>query len=295
MIRDETPVEVLAHNERMTRQAERHWNQQQGQGARTYQEVAVVEQVHARPLPTGMTNPLDLPQKEFKHQLQVRGENRTTLVQWLKDSLKVDIDYGRIHFVKKSECNKGAACTNPYHFTKDTLFKPGAQKICGMLGVTPTYPNLGRYEEAALSGQEIKSIILRCQIVSVDGRVIAEGVGARSLAQDWGDLNKALKMACKSAHLDATLCMAGLSEIFSHPDQPPPPAGEPEEKVKVNPAVVPSGRFAGKYWADVSLLYLQGVIASDKVSAELHAGAKAELERRPKPPIEEGFDDDIPF
>jgi hypothetical protein len=44
---------------------------------------------------------------------------------------------------------------------------------------------------------------------------VAEGVGARSLAQDYGDVNKALKMAEKSAHIDATLRLAGLSEVFT--------------------------------------------------------------------------------
>jgi hypothetical protein len=35
------------------------------------------------------------------------------------------------------------------------------------------------------------------------------------LSQDDGDINKALKMAIKSAHIDATLRMAGLSEVFT--------------------------------------------------------------------------------
>src|SRR5690606_16916369 len=46
-------------------------------------------------------------------------------------------------------------------------------------------------------------------------RTVAEGIGARSVQQDSGDLNKALKMAGKSAHIDATLRMAGLSEVFT--------------------------------------------------------------------------------
>lgn len=37
----------------------------------------------------------------------------------------------------------------------------------------------------------------------------------RAVEQDSGDLNKALKMAEKSAHIDATLRMAGLSEVFT--------------------------------------------------------------------------------
>jgi len=44
----------------------------------------------------------------------------------------------------------------------------------------------------------------------------AEGTGARTVdKQDYGDINKSLKMAEKSAHIDATLRVAGLSELFT--------------------------------------------------------------------------------
>lgn len=100
-------------------------------------------------------------------------------------------------------------------FSKPSLRKPGAEKICGMLGVTATFPTLKDYEASALDGREIFQIILRCHLMSPDGQIVADGVGARSLEQDHGDINKALKMAIKSAHIDATLRMAGLSEIFT--------------------------------------------------------------------------------
>lgn len=95
-----------------------------------------------------------------------------------------------------------------------------------MLGVTVHYPTLPDYEQAALRGTDIKRIILRCEICDAGGRAVADGVGARSLEQDYGDLNKALKMAEKSAHIDATLRMAGLSEVFTQ-DLEDMPKGEP--------------------------------------------------------------------
>ena len=84
-----------------------------------------------------------------------------------------------------------------------------------MLGVTVRYPTLQDYERAALTGAQLSQIIIRCEIVDASGRVVADGVGARIIAQDNGDINKALKMAEKSAHIDATLRMAGLSEVFT--------------------------------------------------------------------------------
>lgn len=160
-------------------------------------------------------NPLDVSPEAFRGALARRGENRKALMGWVRDSLVSGIDFGRIHVMSRSKCPKGNQCDNPSHFSKDCLFKPGAEKIAGMLGVTPTFPTLNKYEDAALSGVDLKQIILRCHMVDGSGRIVADGIGARSLEQDYGDINKSLKMCAKSAHIDATLRMAGLSEVFT--------------------------------------------------------------------------------
>jgi hypothetical protein len=147
-------------------------------------------------------SPFDGNVAEFRGALARRGENRGALIEWVRAALVDGTDYGAI---KRSNGS----------MTKPSLRKPGAEKICGMLGVIPTFPTLKDYEQLALQGIPIDQIILRCHLLSAAGEVLADGVGARSLKQDSGDLNKALKMACKSAHIDATLRMAGLSEIFT--------------------------------------------------------------------------------
>jgi hypothetical protein len=179
-------------------------------------------------------SPFDGNVVEFRQALARRGENRGALIEWVRSALVDGVDYGAI---KRSNGS----------MTKPSLRKPGAEKICGMLGVIPTFPSLKDYEQLALQGIPIDQIILRCHLLSAAGDVLADGVGARSMKQDNGDLNKALKMACKSAHIDATLRMGGLSEIFTQDledmppqsfdqqgeDRPPPrqqrqaPAGKP--------------------------------------------------------------------
>lgn len=160
-------------------------------------------------------SPLDLPAEAFRAGLDRRKENRAALMEWVRAALVEGVDYGRIHIAGKDKCRAGRSCTNPAHFSKPSLFKPGAEKICGMLGVTVHYPTLHDYEQAALHGVALAHVIMRCEIKDASGHVVADGVGARSLKQDYGDLNKALKMAEKSAHIDATLRMAGLSEVFT--------------------------------------------------------------------------------
>jgi hypothetical protein len=166
------------------------------------------------PHPVSAT-PLDLPAEVFRAGLDRRKENRAALMEWIRAALVEGVDYGRIHVVSKDKCRAGKSCTNPAHFSKPSLFKPGAEKICGMLGVGVHFPTLHDYEQAALHGVELHNVIIRCEIRDAAGHVVADGVGARSLKQDYGDINKALKMAEKSAHIDATLRMAGLSEVFT--------------------------------------------------------------------------------
>lgn len=201
------------------------------------QEGEIIEAEPQQPLQAVPTqyavSPLDLPADVFSAALERRTTNRQALMQWVKAAMVEGTDYGRIHNVGKSKCQLAAQgraheCTDPRHWSKASLWKPGAEKICGMLGVTVSYPTLRDYEQAALNDVEIRNIIVRCELLDANGRVVADGVGARSLAQEYGDLNKALKMAEKSAHIDATLRMAGLSEVFTQDlEDMKPKAGDP--------------------------------------------------------------------
>ena len=154
-----------------------------------------------RTLQTVAASPLDLPAEQFQAGLDRRKSNRSALLGWIREALVKGVDFGCI-----------STKSGP---SKPSLWKPGAEKICGMLGVTAHFPTLADYEQAALRGVEFRQIVVRCEIRDGAGRVVADGVGARSLQQDSGDVNKALKMAEKSAHIDATLRMAGLSEVFT--------------------------------------------------------------------------------
>ena len=173
---------------------------------------AVIEHEPNQQVALRAASPMDVAPQEFRSALARRGENRKSLIEWIRGALVDGIDFGAIQRRNGS-------------MTKPSLRKPGAEKICGMLGVTAVFPTLKDYEAAALDGREIRSIILRCRILASDGTtVVADGVGARNVEAENGDLNKALKMALKSAHIDATLRMAGLSEIFTQDLEDMPPA-----------------------------------------------------------------------
>lgn len=195
-------------------------------------QVAALAPAHPQP-----ANPLDLPAEVFRAGLDRRRANRAALMEWIRAALVEGVDYGVI------QTKRGPS--------KPNLWKPGAEKICGMLGVTVHFPTLHDYEQAALHGVEIKNIIIRSEIRDASGRVVADGVGARTLAQDYGDLNKALKMAEKSAHIDATLRMAGLSEVFTQDledmkEQEPDPAPKPTTTKPAQPEARDDSHAGGR-------------------------------------------------
>jgi hypothetical protein len=187
-------------------------------------EIVLPQEVHQDPatlLPALMPSaPLDWPIERFTQALDRRELNRRALLKWVQSNLQAGIDYGQIHVVGKDKCRlagdgRADECLDPRHWSKPSLWKPGAEKICGMLGLIPKFPNLAEYEKAALGAVDIKVIILKCELHTGNGFVAAEGTGARRVDQDRGDINKSLKMAVKSAHIDATLRVAGLSELFT--------------------------------------------------------------------------------
>ncbi len=165
-------------------------------------------------------SPMDYPVERFSKALERREDNRKALLRWIDSNLQAGVDYGQIHVAGKGKCRlardgRAHECMDPRHWSKPSLWKPGAEKICGMLGIIPRFPNLSEYENAVLRGEDINVIILKCELHTGSRFIAAEGTGARRVAQDSGNINTSFKMAEKSAHIDATLRLAGLSELFT--------------------------------------------------------------------------------
>jgi hypothetical protein len=203
-------------------------------------------------------SPMDLPTDHFSAALNRRKQNRQLLMEWLRSSLVNGIDYGSIHVVGRDRCQltqmgRMNECKEASHWSKPCLFKPGAEKITGMLGMTVNFPSLPDYEAAVFGDVPITVIIMRCELRDAHGHVVAEGVGARNLSQDFGDINKSFKMVEKSAHIDATLRLAGLSEMFTQDlDDKPPPGTDPGCEEPVFSSSMAKGRSTSSATLPVS-------------------------------------------
>ena len=166
-------------------------------------------------------SPIDMPQDTFQKGINRRHKNREVLIQWIKENLKPQVDYGQIHLNEHCAYAQNGSvelCVEPSHWSKPVLWKPGSEKILGILGLSVHFPNLEQFEMATAHKQELNHIIIKCQLKTHAGTVIAEGVGARSIEQDGYNLNKALKMATKTAVIDATVRASGLTNVFIQND-----------------------------------------------------------------------------
>jgi hypothetical protein len=134
--------------------------------------------------------------------------------------------------------------------SKPTLLKPGAEKICMMMGLSPEYEIISETEDFK---NDFFSYTFKCRLLK-NGNVVSEGVGSCNSKESkyrykWVDennlpfgidkdslessdrynkiqykvenpdicslANTILKMAKKRALVDATLQVASLSEIFT--------------------------------------------------------------------------------
>lgn len=163
------------------------------------------------------SSPLNMPTATFETNLKQRQENHQKLIQWIKQNLYPDIDYGRTHIDEQCPYARAGVsyqCHDFSHFSSVTLWKSGAEKIVNVLGLSAHFPNLKQYEMACAHKSEITQVILTCQLKNQNAKIVGEGAGARHLKQDDWNINKALKMAMKCALVDAVIRVAGLTGIF---------------------------------------------------------------------------------
>lgn len=158
----------------------------------------------AAEVPT-LGSPFDVPAEQFRMGLDRRRQNRDAMIEWIRDAILPNegSDYGIIVVNGRK--------------SRPSLWKAGAEKICGMLNLTPIWPAASLYEQKALNNEPIDWVLLKCELHygGEQGPVVGMGVGARSVEREKGDLNKTIKMAKKSGMIDAVLSTAGLSEIFT--------------------------------------------------------------------------------
>jgi hypothetical protein len=131
--------------------------------------------------------------------LQVWTTERAVVQRFLKQELKANIDYYTLRIGGKD--------------SKPSLSKAGAEKVMGWLKLQASFlPDTGTWE---MLGRPTDLVCFVCTIRTRSGEIVGEGRGARSVKKDNGDINKAIKMAEKSACVSAVLRTGALSDVFT--------------------------------------------------------------------------------
>lgn len=126
---------------------------------------------------------------------------RKVIDDYIKNNMVEGKDYGSITI-------KG-------HVSKPSLFKPGAEKFCGLFKIRPTFKK--DTETVEMLGNTPGIIAYVCELVDSRGEVVGEGRGTSSVdpkGYDF-DTNKGVKIAEKRAQIDAVLRTGALSDFFT--------------------------------------------------------------------------------
>jgi hypothetical protein len=139
--------------------------------------------------------------KSMKQSLMQNKERMGVVYEFINDIFVQGVDYGKVD--DRSQ--------------KETLKKPGAEKVCKFFNTTPKW----RVDSDTwkMLGEPQGTVCYICEIVdNSTGNVVGEGRGAETIGNKKRDANKAIKNAEKCALVDAALYTFGLSERFTQDD-----------------------------------------------------------------------------
>lgn len=117
---------------------------------------------------------------------------------------------------------------------KPSFYKAGADFVCELMNVRDTYEaDMAAHQQL---GSPKETFVFSCKLISrATGEVLGEGRGVRRVGQKGGDENNAIKMAKKSAKVDAVLNAYGLADLFTQ-DLETPPIDPPDAPSQVDGA-----------------------------------------------------------
>lgn len=162
-------------------------------------------------------------------------ESRRTFRDWLRAQLVQGVHFGyppgiepkfnengdMIQSVKNKQSGQWEKKVVPKESwaAKPSLYKAGADFICDLLVVRDEYEaDMAGWEQL---GKKAGLFVYACRLFSrANGELIGEGRGVRAVGQKGGDENNAIKMAKKSAKVDAVLNAFGLSDLFTQDREP---------------------------------------------------------------------------
>jgi hypothetical protein len=195
--------------------------------------TAILEPSVPTPAPRPLPGPHLLPSldaRTLEQSMQDWSAQRQVVKRFLQQELVEGTDYYTLR-IKGRE-------------TKPALSKAGSEKFMALFQLHASFE-----QDTAtwtMLGQPQGTLCYVCRLHTRGGELIGEGRGARTLQQDGGDINKAVKMASKSAMVDAILRTGALSDVFTQDEESIP--GATVEPAKATPAQTASQDLRQRIW-----------------------------------------------
>lgn len=173
---------------------------------------------------------MQVPIEQMQRGLAEFKERRDCFRKWLKEQLREGVHYGyppklqpkfnedgdMLVWTKGRDGEKGHNEVVPKESwrAKPSLYKAGADFVCELMGAREEYK--ADMEAWQQMGAVKGTFVMCCRLFSREtGKFLGEGLGARKVGQKGGDENNSIKMAKKSAKVDAVLNVYGLSDLFT--------------------------------------------------------------------------------
>ena len=154
--------------------------------------------------------------RTLEQSMQAWAEQRQVVKRFIQTQLVEGTDYYTLQLGQRT--------------SKPTLSKAGSEKFLGLFQLHATFTQ----DDATwtMLGKPDGVLCYVCTLLTRTGEVVSEGRGAREVLKEK-DINKAIKMAQKSAQIDAVLRTGALSEAFTQDigpeeDEPGPEATPPK-------------------------------------------------------------------
>lgn len=156
--------------------------------------------------------PMEMATHDLAIVMKEETEKRKLVMDFIANHMKAGVDFGKIHIAK--DCPNKYNCSNSYHFSKPSLFKPGSEKFMSLFKITAQFEK--DTDTWEMAGSEAGVFAYKCRLLDSRKRMVGEGRGVYKLSESRNpNINSAVKLAEKRAQIDAVLRTGALSDFFT--------------------------------------------------------------------------------
>ena len=200
------------------------------------------ELAHEQPVTSALSDlraaAMNVPVEQQIVALEEYRERRASFREWLLQQLIIGLHYGYPpgtepeydrdgNLLIWSKGGKKPVAKEQWRKVP-SLYQAGADFVCDLMGLRHEFS--ADREAWAMMGAKEYNFVYRCQLFSkLNSEIVGEGHGAAKAADHQGNVNTAIKMACKRSKVAAVINAYGLSDLFTQDI-------EDDSKAKPNPA-----------------------------------------------------------